>query len=390
MTAATLAAPSSRRSLFTPEHEAFRESVRGFLAREAVPHAEEWEAAGFVPRAFWTRAAEQGLVGWEAPEEYGGAGIADFRFNVVLNEEMSYAVVPGDNFSLQNDIIAPYLLALAGDEQKRRWLPGFVDGSLLFAIAMSEPGMGSDLRAMTTTAKRVDGGWRLSGSKTFVTSGIQADRVIVAARPSDVQRRGELTLLVVEDGMDGFTRGRKLKKVGRLAQDTAELFFDEVLVPDANLLGQERRGLDHLKVHLPQERLSQAVVAVAVAEAALELTIAYCRERHTFGKPIGSHQAIRFALAEMRNEVDVSRSYLDTCIERHLAGALSGEDAAGAKLWTTEMQFRVVDRCVQLHGGYGYMEEYAIARMWRDARVQRIYGGTSEILKEIIGRAMGF
>jgi alkylation response protein AidB-like acyl-CoA dehydrogenase len=281
-------------------------------------------------------------------------------------------------------------MELATEEQRRRWLPGFTTGELLFAIAMSEPGMGSDLRAMTTSAERVDGGWLLNGSKTFVTSGIQADRVIVAARPTDATRRGQLTLLVVEDGMEGFKRGRKLKKVGRLAQDTAELFFQDVFVPERNLLGEENRGLDHLKVHLPQERLSQSVVAVAVAEAALDITITYCRERHTFGKPIGEHQAIRFALAEMRNEVDVSRIYLDDCIVRHLDGALSGEDAAGAKLWTTEMQFRVVDRCVQLHGGYGYMEEYAIARMWRDARVQRIYGGTSEILKEIIGRSMGF
>jgi alkylation response protein AidB-like acyl-CoA dehydrogenase len=390
MTLASALPTTARRTLFTPDHDAFRESVRGFLHREAVPHTEAWEEAGMVPREFWLKAAAQGLVGWEAPEEYGGADLHDFRFNVVVNEEMSYAAAVGDNFSLQNDILLPYLLELANDEQKARWLPGLVEGKLLFAIAMSEPGAGSDLRAIATTAKRVDGGYLVTGSKTFVTSGIAAECVIVCARPKDATKHGELHLLVVEEGMEGFTRGRKLKKIGRLAQDTAELFFDEVFVPEANLLGEERCGLEHLKVHLPQERLSQSTVAVAVAEAALELTVAYCRERHTFGKPIGSHQAIRFELATMRNEVDVSRAYLDTCIERHIAGELSGEDAAGAKLWTTEMQWRIVDKCVQLHGGYGYMEEYAIARMWRDARVQRIYGGTSEILKEIIGRGMGF
>ncbi|HTE63807.1 MAG TPA: acyl-CoA dehydrogenase family protein, partial [Solirubrobacteraceae bacterium] len=318
MTIAPPVTASARRPIFGTDHDAFRESVRGFLAREAVPHTEAWEEAGMVPRAFWSKAATQGLVGWEVPEEYGGAGIRDFRFNAVLNEEMSYAGAVGDNFSLQNDILVPYLLELATDDQKQRWLPPFVAGDLLFAIAMSEPEMGSDLRAMTTSATRAGGGWLVNGSKTFVTSGIQADMVIVAARPSDAERRGQLNLLVVEGGMEGFKRGRKLKKIGRLAQDTAELFFDDVFVPDANLLGEERRGLDHLKVHLPQERMSQAVVAVAVAEAALDLTVAYCRERRAFGKPIGEHQAIRFALAEMRNEVDVSRAYIDRCIERHV------------------------------------------------------------------------
>jgi alkylation response protein AidB-like acyl-CoA dehydrogenase len=390
MSTVQLNAPRGRRPIFNQDHEAFRESVRGFVAKEAAPYTEEWEDAGMVPRSFWRKAGEQGLVGFEVPEEFGGAGIKDFRFNVIIGEEMAYAAATGDNFGLQNDIICPYLVDLTTDEQKARWLPKFVEGELVGAIAMSEPGTGSDLRAITTTAKPVEGGWLVNGSKTFVTSGIQADLVIVACKHPNAEKRGELSLLVVEADAEGFKRGRKLKKVGRLAQDTAELFFDDVFVPTENLLGAERQGLEHLKTNLPQERLSQAVGAVAVAECALETTITYCHERHTFGKPIGSHQAIRHKLAEMRTEVDVSRIYLDNCIERHVTGDLSGEDAAGAKLWTTEMQCRVVDQCVQLFGGYGYMEEYSIARMWRDSRVQRIYGGTSEIMKEIIGRSMGF
>jgi acyl-CoA dehydrogenase len=379
-----------RRTIFEPEHTAFRESVRAFIAREALPHTEEWEAAGMVDRAFWRRAAEHGFVGFEAPERLGGAGVRDFRFNAILDEEMAYANAVGDNFSLQNDIVCPYLVTLGTEEQQERWLPGFTAGELVFAIAMSEPGMGSDLRAMTTAARSTADGWVVSGSKTFVTSGIQADLVIVAVRMADGPHEGDISLLVVDAGAAGFTRGRKLKKVGRHAQDTAELFFDDVAVPAANLLGEEGRGLQSLKGHLAQERMSMAVMAVAVSEKALELTVEYCRERRVFGKPVGEHQANRFALAEMRTEVDVARVYLDRCLQEHVAGALSGTEAAEAKLFTTELQCRVVDRCMQLFGGYGYMEEYPIARIWRDSRVQRIYGGTSEIMKEIIGRAMGF
>jgi alkylation response protein AidB-like acyl-CoA dehydrogenase len=375
-----------RRRLFEPEHDDFRASVKAFLAREAVPQTDAWEAAGMVDRAFWRRAAEQGLVGFEAPAEHGGAGIDDFRFNAVIDEEVAYAGVVGDGFTMENDIIAPYLIEHADDEQRARWLPGFTAGELVVAIAMTEPGAGSDLRGIASTARRDGDDYVLSGSKTFVTSGIQAELVIVAARTGDA---GSLTLLVVEAGMDGFTRGRKLEKIGRRAQDTAELYFDDVRVPVANRLGGEGAGLSLLKTNLPRERVSMAVSAVAVAERAFALTLDHCRERHTFGKPIGSHQAIRFMLADMRTELDVARAYVDRCLEAQVAGELTGEDAAGAKAWATDLQFSLLDRCLQLHGGYGYMEEYPIARMWRDGRVQRIYGGANEIMRDIVGRALG-
>jgi acyl-CoA dehydrogenase len=381
-----------KRTIFEPEHDDFRASVAAFIAREAVPHTEEWESAGMVDRSFWSRAAKLGFVGFAAPEEHGGLGVRDFRFNAVLDEEMSYAGAVGDNFSLQNDVLCPYLLDFTTPEQQERWLPGFTSGELVAAIAMSEPGMGSDLRSMATFARRTDDGYVLNGSKTFVTSGIQADLVIVAARleAEGLGSSSPITLFAVEPSTPGFERGRKLDKIGRRAQDTAELFFTDVEVPTADRIGGEGEGLTLLKRNLPQERLSIAVTAVAVAEAALELTIAYCRDRRTFGKPIGEHQAIRFALAEMKVDIDMARAYLDRCIEAHVRGELSAEEAAGAKLATSELQFEVVDRCLQLHGGYGYMEEYPIARIWRDSRVQRIYGGTSEIMKEIVGRSMGF
>jgi len=374
-----------RRVLFEAEHDDFRASVRAFLAREAVPHTDAWEAAGMVDRAFWRRAAEQGLVGFEAPPALGGAGIADFRFNAVIDEEVAYAGVAGDGFTMENDIIAPYLVEHATAEQRERWLPGFTAGDLVVAIAMTEPGAGSDLRGITSTARPDGDGYLLNGSKTFVTSGIQADLVIVAARTGD---RGGLTLLVVDAQMDGFQRGRKLEKIGRRAQDTAELFFDGVRVPAANRLGAEGGGLALLKANLPRERLSMAVSAVAVAERAFALTLEHCQQRQTFGRPIVGHQAIRFMLADMRIELDVARAYVDRCIAAQVAGELSAHEAAGAKAWVTDLQFSLLDRCLQLHGGYGYMEEYPIARMWRDGRVQRIYGGTNEIMRDIVGRAL--
>jgi alkylation response protein AidB-like acyl-CoA dehydrogenase len=374
-----------RRELFTAEHDDFRESVRAFLAREAVPHTDAWEAAGMVDRGFWRRAAEQGLVGFEAPTEYGGAGIDDFRFNAVIDEEVAYAGVVGDGFTMENDIIAPYLVHHATDEQRARWLPGFTAGELVVAIAMTEPGAGSDLRAITSTAHRDGDHYILNGSKTFVTSGIQADLVIVAARTGE---RGQLSLLVVDAAADGFGRGRKLDKIGRRAQDTAELFFEDVRVPVANLIGQEAGGLDLLKANLPRERLSMAVSAVAAAERAFAVTLEHCRQRRTFGRPLGGHQAVRFMLADMRIELDVARAYVDRYMAAEVAGELTADEAAGAKAWTTDLQFSVLDRCLQLHGGYGYMEEYPIARMWRDGRVQRIYGGANEIMRDIVGRAL--
>jgi alkylation response protein AidB-like acyl-CoA dehydrogenase len=373
-----------QRTIFEDEHADFRESVRGFLAKEALPHTDEWEAAGMVDRGFWRKAAEHGFVGFEAPEDCGGLAIDDFRFNAILDEEVAYAGAVGDNFSLQNDIILPYLLELADDEQKRRWLPGFTRGELVFAIAMTEPGAGSDLRAMSASARRDGDGYVLDGSKTFVTSGIQADRVIVAARTGQ-----GFSLFIVEAGMEGFERGRKLDKVGRRAQDTAELFFNGVQVPAENRLGEEGRGLHYLMARLPRERLSIAVAAVAAAEHALTVTLEYVRERHAFGQPIGSFQHNRFTLASLHGKVTAARAFVDACIVALNAGRLSGEDAASAKALTTDLQFEVLDHCVQLHGGYGYMNEYAISRLWRDARVQRIYGGTNEVMREIVGRALG-
>jgi len=377
-----------RRAIFEDEHEAFRESVAGFLRREAVPHGEEWEAAGVIDRGFWRKAAAQGFVAFQAPEELGGAGIDDFRFNAVIDEEVERTGTVTDNFALVNDIVTPYLTELTSPEQRERWLPGVVSGETVPAIAMTEPGTGSDLRAIAAKARWRGDHWSLSGSKTFVTSGIQADLVIVAAQAEREGVEG-LGLFAVPADAAGFTRGRKLDKVGRRAQDTAELFFDEVAVPEADVIGAPGEGLRLLMRNLSQERLSIAVSAVASAERALEVTLDYVRDRNAFGKPIGSFQANRFTLAEAATEVDVARVYVDHCIAAQVAGELSAEKAAGAKYWTTELQFRVVDLGVQLHGGYGYMEEYEIARIWRDCRVQRIYGGTTEIMKEIVGRSLG-
>jgi alkylation response protein AidB-like acyl-CoA dehydrogenase len=378
-----------KRTIFDDVHEDFRESVRRFLEKEAVPHTEDWEAAGAVDRSFWPKAAAQGLVGFSAPEELGGAGLSDFRFNAVLDEEIAYTGAVGDYLNLLNDIIAPYLLDLTTPEQRERWLPGVTAGETICAIAMSEPGAGSDLRGMQATATRHDGQYALSGSKTFVTSGITADLVIVAAYVKGEQAVDGLGLFVVEKDMPGFIRGRKLDKVGHRGQDTGELFFDDVAVPAENVLGEPGRGLHYLMRNLPQERLSMAVYAVAAAERALRLTLDYVRQRNAFGRPIGSFQANKHALAELATEIDVARVFVDRCIAAHAAGELSDTEAAGAKFWTTELQFRAMDRCLQLHGGYGYMEEYEIARMWRDARVTRIYGGTTEIMKEIVGRSLG-
>jgi alkylation response protein AidB-like acyl-CoA dehydrogenase len=378
-----------KRTIFDDVHDDFRASTRGFLEREAVPHTEEWEAAKTVDREFWRKAAAQGLLGFSAPEELGGAGLSDFRFNAVLSEEVAYTGAVGDYLGLLNDIIAPYLLDLTTSEQRERWLPGVTSGETICAIAMSEPGAGSDLRGMSSTATRRNGHYELSGSKTFVSAGISADLVIVAAYVKGEENVDGMGLFVVENDMPGFTRGRNLEKVGHRGQDTGELFFDGVEVPLENVLGEPGRGLHYLMRNLPQERLSMAVTGVAAAERALEITLDYARTRKAFGKPIGSFQANRFTLAELATEVGIARVYVDRCIEAHSAGELTDTEAAAAKFWTTELQFRVIDRCVQLHGGYGYMEEYEIARMWRDARVTRIYGGTTEIMKEIVGRSLG-
>ncbi|OPX06863.1 MULTISPECIES: acyl-CoA dehydrogenase family protein [Gordonia] len=377
-----------KRTIFEPEHDQFRDSVRAFLTKEAVPHTEKWEAQGLVDREFWSLAAAQGFVGFSAPEEFGGAGQRDFRFNAILDEEVVRTGTVGDGFSLTNDIVLPYFLDIASAEQQARWLPGIVNGDTAIAVSMSEPGTGSDLRAITSTAVREPGGWRLSGSKTFVTRGIQADLVIVAARIGESDGGG-FGLFVVPDGAPGFTRGRKLDKIGRRAQDTAELFFADVRIPDTDVLGEPGKGLHYLMGNLAQERLSMAVVAVASAEYAVRLAVDYAGERKAFGQSIGSFQANRFRLAELHTRVAMARTHVDRCIEAQNSGELTAAEAAGAKFLTTELEFEALDTCLQMHGGYGYMEEYEVARRWRDARVQRIYGGTNEIMREIVGRSLG-
>ena len=386
MSTAPAPVPRLPREVFETEHEDFRAATRDFLLAEAVPHTDEWEAAGIVDRTFWKAAAAQGLVGFSVPERWGGLGLADFRFNAVLNEEVVRTGTVGDNFSLTNDIVLPYYLDIATDEQNERWLPGVVAGDTVLAVAMSEPGAGSDLRAIRTTAHRDGAGWRLNGSKTFITNGAQADLVVVAARLAD---RGGLGLFVVPATAEGFSRGRKLDKIGRKAQDTGELFFNDVRVPDADVLGEPGKGLHHLMANLAQERLSMAVVAVAHAAYAVDLAVAYAKERQAFGQPIGSFQSNKFTLADLATRVQFARTHVDRCLQLHVEGRLGPADAAAAKFHTTELEFTALDACLQIHGGYGYMEEYEIARRWRDARVQRIYGGTNEIMREIVGRSLG-
>jgi alkylation response protein AidB-like acyl-CoA dehydrogenase len=378
------------RTLFAPEHEQFRQSVRRFMQKEIAPHYDQWEQDGCVSREVWRRAGAQGLLGVNLPEEYGGGEAHDFRYSTVVMEELMYANAPGVGFSLHADVAAPYLAAYGTDEQKARWLPGVVSGDLILAIAMTEPSTGSDLAAVRTTALREGDGYVINGQKTFITNGLLSDLVIVVAKTDPAAGRKGISLLVVERDMEGFRRGRKLEKIGLHAQDTAELFFDKVRVPAANRLGEEGKGFAYLMSNLPQERLTIAIKAVAACEFGLDVTAQYCRERSAFGQPIGTFQASRFALAEMQTETQIARVFVDRCIEDLNAGRLSNEAAAMAKWWTTELEGRVLDRCLQLHGGYGYMLEYPIARAYLDARVQRIYGGTNEIMKEIIGRSMGF
>jgi alkylation response protein AidB-like acyl-CoA dehydrogenase len=380
-----------KRTLFDSDHGLFRDSVRQFVDTEIVPHHPRWSAEGKVDREMFTKAGRAGLLGMAIPETYGGGGVDDFRFNAVIDEVVtaSSAAASGMCITLHNDVCIPYFTRYATPEQSERWMPGLANGDLMTAIAMTEPGTGSDLAGIATTAKLEGDSYILNGSKTFVTNGINADLVIVVARTSDDPHAG-LTLLVVEDGMGGFERGRNLDKMGLHAQDTAELFFTDVEVPVANRLGGEGAGFMQLVANLPQERLSIAVGAVAGAEAALEITVAYAKERSAFGRPIGRFQHNRFQLAEAKTEVDIGRVFVDRLIADHVNGDLTIEQAAEAKWWTTEMLRRVVDMGVQMHGGYGYMTEYPIAQAFLDARVQTMYGGTTEIMKEIIGRGMGF
>ena len=376
-------------ALFDSDHQAFRELARDFMTRHVAPYHADWEKAGVVDRSVWTEAGRHGLLGMDMPEKYGGGGVGDFRYNAVLDEEIIRVGGSGLGFGLHNDIVGPYLLELTTEEQQERWLPGFCSGEIITAIAMSEPAAGSDLAGVQTHARKEGSDYLLSGSKTFITNGILSDLVIVVAKTDTEAGAHGISLLMVERGMAGFERGRNLDKVGLKAQDTAELFFDEVRVPAANLLGAEGRGFVHLMERLPQERLSIAVVAVAACERMVELTTEYVKSRHAFGRPIGSFQNTRFRLAEMATTTTVARTFVNHCIAEHLAGRLTAADAAMAKWWTTDLQNEIADICLQLHGGYGYMSEYPISKAWLDSRVQAIYGGTNEIMKEIIGRSMG-
>jgi alkylation response protein AidB-like acyl-CoA dehydrogenase len=383
-----------RRNLFDDVHEDFRASFRTFLAREVVGEERrygQWERDGLIPREVFALAGRGGFLGMAVPERYGGAGAEDFRFNLVIGEECQRAGVGsfGLGITLHNDISLPYFMRYCSEAQRERWLPGIVSGELITALAMTEPGIGSDLASMTTRARREDGHYILDGAKTFITNGINADLVITAVKTDPAQRHRGISLLILERGMEGFERGRNLEKIGQHAQDTAELSFAGVRVPAENLLGEEGSGFLYLVSNLPQERLSIAASAVAATEAALGWTLDYARERKAFGQPIGSFQASRFALAEARGEVDVARAYIDRCAQALDAGELTPEDAATAKWWCTDLQGRVIDRCLQLFGGYGYMLEYPIARAYADARVTRIYGGANEIMKEIVGRPLG-
>jgi alkylation response protein AidB-like acyl-CoA dehydrogenase len=378
------------RKHYEPEHIAFGEAVRAFIDKEMVPNFLEWEQIGSAPRELFQVAGQNGFLGMAVPEEYGGGGVSDFRFNQAMNEHMAYAGVTGAGLglTLHNDTCLPYFLTYATDQQRRRWLPGIVSGELITAVAMTEPGAGSDLTGIRTSAVRDGGEYIVNGSKTFITNGINADLVITAVRTGPDRHRG-LSLLILERGMPGFERGRNLQKIGMHSQDTAELSFTDVRVPLANLLGEENQGFFQLVAKLPQERMSIAVAGVAEARAAFENTLRYVQERRAFGQPIGSFQHSRFVLAEIATEIDVTQTFIDRCVDDLNAGELSAPDAAKAKWWATELQGRVVDRCLQLHGGYGYMLEYPVARAFTDARVTRIYGGTTEIMKDVIGKSLG-
>jgi alkylation response protein AidB-like acyl-CoA dehydrogenase len=377
------------RDIFETEHEDFRQSARTFFEKEVEPNAAQWDRDGIVPREAWLKAGEAGLLCFDVPEEFGGPGIDDFRFNVIVSEEQGRIGASGPGFSVHTDIIVPYFIKLANDEQKRRWLPGCVTGETITAIAMTEPGAGSDLQGVRATAVDQGDHYVLNGSKTFISNGINADLVIVVARTNPDAGHKGFSLLVVERGMAGFERGRNLEKVGLHGQDTAELSFTDVVVPKENLLGEEGMGFVYLMMNLPQERLIIAAQAAAACQYIYELCLDYAKTREAFGKPIGKFQHNRFLVAEMATEARIVQTFVDDCLKKHLAGELDSVGASMAKWWATELQNSMVNRGVQLHGGYGFMLEYPIARAYCDSRISTIYGGTTEIQKEIIGRSLG-
>ncbi|MFH8368798.1 acyl-CoA dehydrogenase family protein [Streptomyces sp. NPDC018031] len=383
-----------RRTVFNEDHEAFRETIRDFIAAEVVPHYEEWREAGQAPRSFYKKLGELGVFGIEVPEEYGGAGETSFKFNAVITEEIARAGVSFGGSGVHTALCLPYLLKYANEEQKRRWLPPFVTGDMMTAIAMTEPGTGSDLAGMKTTAKLSEDGthYVLNGAKTFITGGVLADRVLVCARtapPTPEDRRAGISILVVDTRSEGYAVGRKLEKLGLKTSDTAELSFTDVKVPVEDLLGEEGKAFGYLGQNLPQERLGIAVGAYAQAAAAVEFAKAYVRDRSVFGTSVASFQNTKFVLADCKSEVDAMQAVVDRALDAHDAGELTAADAASAKLFTTERAAVVIDKCLQLHGGYGYMMEYPIARLYADTRVTRIYGGTSEVMRSIIAKSMG-
>jgi len=379
-----------KREIYDEDHEAFRASVKEFLDREVRPHLEEHVAAKSLPRDFWVAAGKQGFLGLEVPEEYGGSEAGDYRFNAVLTEELSKVNMALPScLGIHADIVAPYLVHLTTEEQKKRWLPGFCAGELLTAIGMTEPSGGSDLAALKTTAVRDGDDWILNGSKTFITNGYSADLVLVAARTSPEKKARGITLFAVEATREGYSRGRKLDKVGQDESDTAELFFENVRVPNDNIVGELDNGFIHMMTWLPQERLGSAVTNLAHAAQILEETIQYTKDRKAFGQSIGQFQHNKFLLADLVTRVEVTQAYIDQCVLAHCQGELTPIDAAKAKWWTAQVQNDVLDHCVQLHGGYGFMNEYRVARAWRDARVTKIWAGSNEIMKELIGRDLG-
>jgi len=376
------------RALFDEDHEMFRDSVRSFMINEIKPYSDRWTDQGIVDREAFLKAGEQGLLLMWADEKYGGAGVSDFRYEQILIEELSKHGDVGFFCWLHSRLVGPYIDQLGTEEQKQRWLPDCVAGKKILAIAMTEPGAGSDVAGIRSRAEDKGDHYLLNGSKTFISNGILADLVIVAARTNPESRHG-LSLFVVERGMEGFERGKNLKKMGLKSQDTAELFFNNVKVPKENLLGELHRGFYHLMHGLAEERLLGAVGYLGCCEAAYDVTMDYIRERKLFGQALADFQNTRFQMANIRMEIDVAQAHIDQCVTEHNAGKLSAEDAAKAKLFTSELEFRVTDICLQLHGGNGYMDEYPISRMYTNARISRIYAGSSEIMREIIARSIG-
>jgi alkylation response protein AidB-like acyl-CoA dehydrogenase len=378
-----------KRTIFDADHDAFRETVRTFCEKEIAPFHDQWEKDGIVPREVWERAGELGLLGFMMPEEHGGGGIDDFRYNAILSEEVTRIGASGVGFVIQTDLVSGYLLSYATEEQKARWFPRFCTGEMITAIAMTEPGTGSDLQGIKTRAVLEGDEYVINGSKTFITNGINADLVLVVCQTDPAAGAMGFSLIAVERGTPGFERGRNLDKIGLKAQDTAELFFEDVRVPKENLIGEAGHGFIYLMEKLPQERLSISVVAAAACRAAIDMTLEYVKERKAFGKPVGSFQNSRFVLAELETEARIAQVFVDESITQHNRGDLTVADAAMGKWWTTELQKKTVDKCLQLHGGYGYMAEYPISKAYLDTRIQTIYGGTTEIMKEIIGRDLG-